>query len=525
MKQQKPHKRKFIEIYFVLYLAALILLIPDKRGEVRTANELVMGLLQSSFTIQAQRNALICKVVRSSNGNAIISCDSINTLLHTGNVSDVQYTIEIEDQSLDRIIQTLSFDNQFAQSFRLIGNSNSGFAQFKWTPNFQERSNRLYKARVIASAKPALPAMLSAQQRQNLESVIGNARLSAETTFSIALLFVDGGSSPTTTVLAQNELQQNDSSTRKEIASLLAELQRAREAQSLVNGAGTSAVANKVTSTEFKMQSMFDEIKTIPYGQWENRIRLEGLNSSRDLFGSPTFVVHSPNGGKVRIDTVLGNEIVIEGQAPASGEQRITVYATRAIDKVTLERPFIVRPTPLSKATIPTEMYPGVSYEFAPNLPIITSQTTAAYLQDERGNVVATSSQGEPFDFTPSLNDTGKMLQFVRTIGGNKVGQTLAVKVVNFARPEIIDIVQLPQGSIRIRTRSYGLENDTKSRVRLEILTKGENKPREKYGDYQYNRQYNAHIQVFEVTPNNATITVKATDSYGKSSLQRDINK
>ncbi|MFA5512498.1 MAG: hypothetical protein WC313_08605, partial [Candidatus Kapaibacterium sp.] len=81
------HKRKkrFVEIYFILYLAALVLLIPGKRdNELADEDEKSRpGIYQIPFSLKPEKNSLTASLRLDSNGITMISIDSVNTIYYT----------------------------------------------------------------------------------------------------------------------------------------------------------------------------------------------------------------------------------------------------------------------------------------------------------------------------------------------------------------------------------------------------------------------------------------------------------
>lgn len=506
----KKHRRKrFIEIYFVLYLASLILLIPDKRREEHRATGVIMSLLQSSFSVHPERTTMLCRVVSKGDSIAVVTCDSMNTIYYSGAMRDVHYDFQIEDISYKQHIRLTSAGETNTQLFHLTGDIEQGNMHFTWTPPTKERMNRLFKVHVTATATPILPQTLSDDQQDYIRQLLGadtTIRLTSETEFTVAMLYVDGGSgNPNTLVtLNQQALSLNDSLTQQKIRELAEQIAASR--QQAIPPPG-----------QFTLQPRYEpNLTTLAYQEWENRITVYGADPSRDLLGTPTVT-----GGSAYLK-IEGNEIVVRGTAPATGLTTYQVTAQRASDKKEVSVMFGVIAKQLSNPNVPTQMYPGVSYSINPGLPFINSSQATAVLRDDKDNSRATSLQGEPFSFTPSVSDTGKTLYLDRMLNGKKIGQSVGITVNNFPTPEIIDISKMENGSIRIRTRGYGMQTDNQSRVKLET-TGLQGKVQEMFGDHEYNKQYNVHLQVFVIPPQQNTITVRAINGYKRYSQQREV--
>ncbi|MBL7998774.1 MAG: hypothetical protein JNL32_09075 [Candidatus Kapabacteria bacterium] len=499
---KKLRRRRSIEIYFILYLASLIFLIPDKNHEQKKASSLVQRLLASSFVVQSERAALLVRVVRDGSGVRILTADTVNALYHSGNVKNVRYEFIVEDVSLRQTYTLKSGTQTSVSRFTLKGNPDEGALRFAWSPNGAEQSNKVYKIKVVATAEPVIPADLTAEDISTMTELVGEGyRLRAEAEFGAALLFVDGGTSPAVALaLNPQVLQATDTAAQRQIRELMAQLESARTQTSVPSG-------------RFVLQPRYDVVKSIGYQEWENRIVVYGADVQRDLASAPVVT-----GGSAS-SSIEGNEIVLRGVAPQSGILTFQVTARRATDNQESSVTFKVVSQPLAAASVPSQMYPGIQYDIQPNLPLMSGTPAIAQLRDESNNIRASSVQGEAFTFTPQLADTSRTLYFERLLSGRKIGQAIPVQIINFPQPEILNTTTLPNGTIRIKTRSYGVANDNAARARLEI-TSGVpvGRVQEMYGDYTYDKQYNVHLQVFQLSPQKNVLTLRATNGYKKQS-------
>ncbi|MFM8437458.1 MAG: hypothetical protein ACKOAX_03195, partial [Candidatus Kapaibacterium sp.] len=123
-----------IDIYFVLYIAALVLLIPDRGASRDEAAQLITSLLQTSFTVHVDRSVLLCRVVRNGDSLRVLSCDSTNGIFHSGAMKDVRYEFSIEDQSY-RSRYTMNTASETKTSyFTVTGSADQGGVRFHWAP-------------------------------------------------------------------------------------------------------------------------------------------------------------------------------------------------------------------------------------------------------------------------------------------------------------------------------------------------------------------------------------------------------
>lgn len=495
-----------IDIYFVLYLAALVLLIPDRGATNNDTAELVTSLLQSSFSIHVDKSVLLCRVVRSGDSLRVLSCDSLNGIYHSGAMKDVRYDITVEDQSYRTRYTINSSDDNRNSYFSLAGSAEQGGVRFAWNPPLSEKRNRLFAVNVSATATPVLPESLSEAQRESLRRITGNPdniRVHARAQFTVALVYVDGGTG--TMVNAQplplptGALQ--DSALERRYQELLRQFEQPQTA-ALPRG-------------DFFLQPRDNVLKMIAYQPFENRVRVYGADPVREV----DAIRVSGSNAYARVE---GSDIIVSGTTPSTGIAVVTVSARRTTDKKDTIVSFRVMSNPLETPVVPTSMYPGVSYTFQPRLPEVSGLPAGAVLRDDRGNEVVRSSQGESFIYVPRIEDTLRTFTFERLLNDRKLGQTYSVPVITFPAPEIIDI-SLRNGQVWVRTRAYGLATDTRSRVRLDITNQNGIRVQERLGDWSYDEQSHTHLQVFQFTPTGSFVSLRAINGRKQSSDKREF--
>ena len=77
----KIRKHKTIEIYFVLYLAALILLIPEKKEIEQQNSDFIARTYLPDMSLNIEQNTLNCFIDSDSSGLKIASLDSEHNIL------------------------------------------------------------------------------------------------------------------------------------------------------------------------------------------------------------------------------------------------------------------------------------------------------------------------------------------------------------------------------------------------------------------------------------------------------------
>jgi hypothetical protein len=503
---RRSPRSRFIDIYFVLYIAALVLVIPDQGTSKNDAAELVTSLLQTSFQLHVERPVLLCRVVRSGDSLTVLSCDSVNGIFHSGAMKNVRYDVSVEDQSYQTQYAINSHTTSQSSFFTLSGSADQGGVRFGWKPPLADKRNRLFRVNVSASATPVLPESLTEEQRESLRKLTGDPNdvvVKATTQFTVALVFVDGGgasmaaSQPVSSQIAAS----GDTALARRYEELLRQFEQPR--------------ATIAPRGEFFLQPQENVLKMIANQPFVNRIRVYGADASREV---EAIRVSGAN-AYARIE---GSEIIVSGMAPQSGSVAITLGARRSTDKKDTSIVFRVVAGALDSPQIPNSMYPGVTYTFQPRLPEVSGMPAGAVLRDDRGNEVVRSTQGEAFTFIPRVEDTSRTFSFERSLNDRKIGQTYAIAIVPFPSPEIIDI-SMRNGQVWVRTRAYGLAQDAKSRVRLELLNSPAIRIQERLGDWSYDEQSHSHIQVFQFTAAAPTVSVRALNGRKQASERRDF--
>lgn len=508
MKAQPGKYRRNVEIYFVLYLAAMLLLLPDEKGtqDSSDSSSLVSALLQTGFSIVPEKNYLSARLQRDSSGNMIVSIDSLNTIYPVGNVQDIRYEFFIEDQSLQETLRITAGSSPSPRVFRVTQDPVSGNATFVWQPPANEQYSRTFTVRVVARAKPTVPAALMNDDnlRQQLETIINNEEtaLTARTRFDVAITF-GGNNGP----IAATGTGRIDTVVNMNFPpNVLQQLPPA-----VING-------EPVFDLEFKQITMFAG------QQWTNEARLYNLDLRQGLKETPRIIFPSnPNNGTAYVDRIdaANNTVVLKGTAPTSEFMRVQLVAQRSADNRQVLAEFVVRPTPMTQPDIPTMMYPKQQYVLDPQLPMLTGQSVSAVLYDEDGERY-TSKQGEEFRFIPQESDIGKKLRFERYVGGKKVGESYIIRVIDYPPPRVISI-NAEQSRLVVKTQGFGPKTDISKRVKL-LTEDRENcrDPREIYGNYTYDTTSDAHIQMFELpkvdASKPASCTVTAVDDRGRRS-------
>jgi hypothetical protein len=208
--------------------------------------------------------------------------------------------------------------------------------------------------------------------------------------------------------------------------------------------------------------------------------------------------------GSAFLTDVGDNLMQISGIAPSSGVMTVRVVVARAEDNKRVVTEFNVRSSQLQRPTLPQRMYPGITYEFNPNLAFLTGQELRAVLAEPSKDGTRetkerySSPQGSAFVFTPAEGDAGKTLVFERYINGRRVGEVYTVPVEDFAGPEVLEIT--PQSRILlVRTKCSGMVRGDMNRVTFDASKLSNAIVAERFGDIIRNESLQETIQLFEI--------------------------
>ncbi|MDA3843606.1 MAG: hypothetical protein PF588_04445 [Candidatus Kapabacteria bacterium] len=472
------NKRGTVEIYFILYLAAIIFLLPDRQdsGELNDDRDGTM-LVQSPFSLHPVKSNLTCTLRRDSLGLTIVSLDSMNTILYDGKVENVRLEFFIVDPQNKKELR-LNADNNSDRYFRYEQNLSQHAARFLWTPPIHEKVNKTYHIKVKASAflidKPK-----SADSSESGE-------LYAETEFNVQMIFLDN----TGDYLGPDGIVYSGSGS-----------------ESGNYQPGDPRFVNSripLYDGNIDMQAIKPSVRTIAYQKWENRIMVFNAMPSRDLEKNPEVrVVNKPgnNEGTAALFKISGNEIILSGRTPAFGEMKVKVIARFKNDTKEYSVDFRVSPIPIQEPEYERMQYPEKTYDINPNMPFIMGQETRAEIKDGF-RVLATSEQGGKFSFSPKISDTNKVLTLECYIDGNLYGQRHEIRVLSYPAP-VIDNMQNTgskvKPEIKIISKCYGVYNNKNNAVRLEV--QGNCEVFEPRGRIPESKDEIIHIQIFRLTP------------------------
>ena len=420
--------RRTVEIYFVLYLAAIVFLLPDKNsippemGAGDEANTIY------PYKLELDRNVLTCKMVNDSLGLRILSIDSANTIVCTGDIEDIDYEFTIIDNS-KKISHKLTSNDRPMRHFRIEENPDDpSTATFFWIPPENLRSEKVYQVKVTAKITPKDSDNIA----NNNEELTDNT-IELEARFSLNVIFVN---SPTDT--EKIDIAANTDDSARNINYIEQRIIR----------------TDDIYTGDFEFHFDNYEVKELAGEKWKNTLIAHNINLAKGLKGIPKIKVYLDNpksGGTAQIiNDKYFDRMILSGRTPWSGKMKVEVTLIRKSDNMELTQSFTVQPMTVGQPVYPKEMYPGIAYRFDPRLPV-SEQEAYAYLKD--GTEILYKSEGSAFQYEPGEADIGKTLILERFVGGETARYN--IKVIDFGPPVITDFNEAG-GKVHVEILSYG---------------------------------------------------------------------
>ncbi|MCX7929174.1 MAG: hypothetical protein N2663_00395 [Chlorobi bacterium] len=490
-------RRRSLEVYFILYLAALMLLMTDSpKRETDLASTALRDLVASTFSLIVEKPTLLCRTVIEGDTSWIVHFDSTNTIIPTGLVDSLHYRIVAEDQNSAQRVTLAVGDTTLIGSIGFVSEQIGQALRIGWFFSAIEPGAKLYRIRIEATARPQVPPNLSTHQQKQIQSLLATNEtvLEAETSFLVGYL-------PRQSARVPSPVMPPDSAVTARLEAL---------------------VTQQRTSTPdygtFALVPEHSTINTIPYVSWENRIAIYGALPQRDLARPPQV-----SGISSAFVTIEGTTIVIRSVSTQASNANVRITLTRR-DGAEASATFAVIVHTIIPPAAPSVMYPGIEYKLIPNLTSLTGLETRAVLRDDR-NTIRASSSGQPLTFTPTLSDTGRTFFFERYAGSERIGQVLLIPCEMFPPPEITSIRRESERQYLIVCRAYGLESDQRTRARLELDPPGSGTVQELYGDYSYDERAHVRIQQFRVTIiGSPGLRLYAINGYQQRSLPSNLS-
>lgn len=501
---RRERRRQPVEVYFILYLTALILLLPD--GQKNQSNEpapILTALLQSSFAIAPDKSVLTCVLEPTSNGITIRYVDSVAIIRPIGAVRSVEYAVTVVDlASNDTYTMAQNGQDNARFGFSVLDDKQTG--RFVWHPLDSKTEPRTLLVKIRAVAVPEIPPSIrdEAMREQVARMIEANSiRLNASSEFTLNIVsssdapgmgspvLIAGGNGTGGGDSAASAAGGNSGQPFVQPPSLI------NEYRPVITLPSQGSLPR--FNTPVSLSPQYFALSGLAKQRWKNTVRVGGLSLRTDLVGS--ISVNTENGdpsasvSAIRADQ---GEFDVVGEVPDDGRPTNVTVALQRSDGQSVSLTFTVTPLRLAPPKVPAVLYPGIREQFDPELPLLTGQETKAVLFD--GNEERyTSWQGEAFTFIAEAKDIGRTLTLRRYVNGNPIGENISVAVRDFPAPRIVD-ANAGRQKATLTVVAYGLPGSIESRARL-VVPEGI-RVVELHGNYTYDKQKHAHIQVFDVS-------------------------
>ena len=501
-------KRRGAEIYFVLYLSALILLLPGKQEEkADNALATITSIFQQSFSLLPEKNTLLCKMTADSTGMPVLQLDTSNIMLITGNVQDVSLECIVEDQDKGSIVQVGSTPGS---NFTIKYDSLKQLVFFSWHPPSSMltslNESKTYAVTVKAKAKP----LISGKNR-DLQQLLQDSdpTLMAEAKFSISILAEKSGNAPARIVYTPTE--QN-------LAELIGKLQLQNRFQvpetfrQLIDFNTNSNIIDpnknlmivSLDKQTLSLSPSLPKIGSMAMQSWTNKIIVQGIYSTENYLAQPRIVLeqNSDIPGTASIEEVSAGQLVISGIAPGNSPMKVKVFVQRKSDNQVVSTEFEVFPREFSAPEYPQEIRLGETIYIKPNINSAPGMDVTAAIVDENGKILKQSLGGSPFPFNLQNSRNTKRIFLERKVNGKLFGDVYTIDVKKDA-PRLIDM-KTTSAYIEIIVKTCGKLNDKDNRSKIMIVEgTGVNvkKPIELYSAFTREMNSDCHRQTFRIEP------------------------
>ncbi len=441
MTRRRPRRR--IEIYFVLYLVALVLLLPD-RPEPGGLRDVAVISSDISLELRPERLKMECTLLQGADGSLqLVRIDSANTIHYSGDLTEVNLRARIEDDRTGQVI-TLEPGGDANALFQLIPQPERRAVVFVWRPLRADRTSHKFRVTILGTGIPMSDAGPNGGERSALPPGL---RVSGSTQFVVETR-IDAAPDVVT----------------------LTEVRRDTVVQVLQPG------GNQRTGA-FWVGAASPTIRVAPGGAWTNRLSFGGAEPMRDLKGLPRVSVNRSGVVVERFLDSTQQAVILRGRALSSGAYTVTVRAERDDGEVR-ETSFDVETQRVDRPMLPGAVYSGLAYRIDPRLP--DAPGVKATLKVD-GRAVVSTTDGV-LKFQADRDDEGKRLTLERTMDGELMESPLQITIQALPAPEIREVKNTGNGNVkRVIVLYYG--DKAANRPTLEIVDGNAAPPQKLFGN------------------------------------------
>lgn len=406
MTQKK--KRTKVEIYFILYLAALILILPDSKKKVDVDN----STSRIDIRLVPEKTVLNLRMLKKNGTNRIVRFDSVNKIFFDGKYDNIDFTYTISDVNRGETVEINELNNSKEQ-FKITENLQDNYIDFRWNPDFNFDYNSTYLVKLTAIIEKN-----------------GHSKTSS-TQFTLNSLFLNQVTEEDL-VSNQNDSLNNDFLFFNTPLSLPTNL------------------------SEMDAKVSRNPIITFADNEWKNFVRIYNISSIDDLVGPPKVRIEGDSllGGTAKFESSEGNYFVFSGMSPTYDTMKVNVSIKRKVDNSEFSFDFLVIPSPRVAPNIPDVMYVGESYNI--NTKLESSTTLSSYSVIKSDNNYEKRFNNSQFSFTPTEEMLGSNVTLTRYIE-NKRLDSYQLLIKRTPKP-VVEYIEIKDNRILIKTKSFSLQ-------------------------------------------------------------------
>ena len=408
MTQQK--KRTKVEIYFILYLAALILILPDSKksnNETDSSTEIELRLVP-------ERTVLNLRLLKKDGRNNIVRFDSLNKVFFDGEYDNIDFTYTISDVNRGETVEINELNNSKEQ-FQISENFQDKYINFKWNLDFNFDYNSTYLVKLTAVIEKN-----------------GKSKTSS-TQFTLNTLFLNQ-------VINQDLVGNQIDTTNFDFNYFNTPL----------------SIPTNLIEMDAKVSK--NPIIIFADNEWTNYVKIFNIASIDDLVGPPKVTIRGDSllGGTARFESSDGNNFVFSGMSPTYDTMKVVVKVRRKADDSEFSFDFMVIPSPRIAPDIPSVMYVGENYNI--NTRLEASTSLDSYTIIKSGNSFEKRYNNSQFFFTPDASMLESNTTLTRYVENKRLDSyTLTIR----RKPKpVVEYIELKDNRIIIKTKSFSLQSN-----------------------------------------------------------------
>ena len=453
-------RRLSIDVYFVLYLTAIVLLLgtaPLARDAYQSdLEDVIIRLIDTRFSVEVEQIGMYIPAAEPSPVSGVsiastFSADTVNAIRATGSFERVRFRIL-------EVVDTLSGTSGDPESALLMRRSDST-ALFIWTDR-RPRQQAVYLVRIEGVATPRIPASVDDPDlREHIARILEERNLLRDTAeFYVNVLSLQD-------IIAEAGAQQAPGfSTGEDTAAT--ELTPDEIIQRFLQQSPLRAFS------PFSAVVASPQIYTDASGRWIQRVGIAGVDPE-------SVSILSPSG--VSITGRYANAIDVSGSAPAAGSQSVRLTLGAAGDEsVSVE--FEVRAVSVDAPTIPRIMYANTEYDIDLRSGQIDPRRMTVRVNE--GGATVREGLDAQFRYRPSRSSgTG---EFVRLVDG-RAFDSWRFTISEIPDPELVRVRDYGD-SVIVQSVSWGEFNGRVNRS-IVAIKEGQNVEEPRLVDEEVDRQ------------------------------------